>query len=188
LVIEISLHYDTRSKKHKKMLCCFTPTITSQCDTTMSLNVSFIFNTKTREIISRSCFQEVSTGHVVLHKTIQAMYITYNVPLRRFSVTVFLPDKTITIKYTECVCRLRFVACNVHGPYCLLWTDRIDNIFAHLVKGTIFEEKILNIKSLFWFSLQLLSETLLVRRRNKWDMIKNVHWSSCTIPSILIRF
>jgi hypothetical protein len=64
--------------------------------------------------------------------------------------------------------------CTVHGPYCLLWHDRIDNIFAHFIKGRIFEEKILNLKCVFWFSLQLSSETLLFRKRNKWDVFKNV--------------
>jgi len=31
-----------------------------------------------------------------------------------------------------------------------------------------------------WFSLQDLSETFLILRRNERDMMKNVYWSSCT--------
>jgi len=38
----------------------------------------------------------------------------------------------------------------------------------------IFEEKLLNIKCVFRVSLQLLSETFLIVRRNERDMIENV--------------
>jgi len=47
------------------------------------------------------------------------------------------------------------------------------SIFWHcLIKGTTFEKKFLNIKCVFWFSLQLLSETFLIPRRTEWGMIK----------------
>ena len=45
-----------------------------------------------------------------------------------------------------------------------------------------FRNKILDIKSVFCFSLQLLSETVLVfiiRRRIQRYVIKNVYWHSC---------
>ena len=50
-------------------------------------------------------------------------------------------------------------------------------IFPHyLINSTIFERKIklLETKCVFWFSLQLLSETFLILRRNERDMIKNL--------------
>ena len=37
---------------------------------------------------------------------------------------------------------------------------------------------------MFWFSLQLLSETLLILRRTGWEMIKNVYW----YPLFLLDF
>ena len=45
------------------------------------------------------------------------------------------------------------------------------------MKGTISEKMLLNTKCVFWFSLQLLSETFLILRRTERDMIKNVSLS-----------
>jgi len=54
---------------------------------------------------------------------------------------------------------------------CHLWPVRLIFIFPHcLINGTIFGgKKLLNIKCVFWFSLQLLSETFLVMRRIQRD-------------------
>ena len=48
------------------------------------------------------------------------------------------------------------------------------------------KKKLLNIKCVFWFSLQLLSETFLILRRTERDMIKS-HRSSCEVPIIRVR-
>jgi hypothetical protein len=46
---------------------------------------------------------------------------------------------------------------------------------------------LLNIKCVFWFSLQRLSETFLILRRTERDVIINVHRSSCKVSVILVR-
>ena len=59
-------------------------------------------------------------------------------------------------------------------------------IFFQIISQTArFKKKLytlLNIKCVFWFSLQLLSETFLVLRRIQRDMVKNVYWPSCNAP------
>jgi len=46
----------------------------------------------------------------------------------------------------------------------------------YFIKDAIFGNMLLNIKCVFWFCLQLLSETFLILRRNERDMIKTSHW------------
>jgi hypothetical protein len=96
----------------------------------------------------------------------------------------------VSISYSECFCSLRYPACNAHAPYCNLWSTRLYNIFPHyLINCTIFEGggDLLNRKCVFWFSLQLLSETFLILERTERDMNKNVHWSSFKVTVILVR-
>ena len=78
------------------------------------------------------------------------------------------------------VCKLRYPAWNAHVTFCHLWHVRLYYIyifffFALSHKGTIFEGKLLNIKCMFWFSLQLLSETCLILRRTERDMIEKIY-------------
>jgi hypothetical protein len=74
-----------------------------------------------------------------------------------------------------CVCSLSFPACNARALYCHLWPDPLYNILPHyLTNRKIFDKKILNIKCVFWFCLQLLPETFLILGRTERDMIKNV--------------
>jgi hypothetical protein len=72
--------------------------------------------------------------------------------------------------------RMRHVViCGLPGP----------SVLTHyLTNGTIFENTSLNIKCVFWFSLQLLSETYLILRRTERDMITHVY---CSI-SIKLEF
>ena len=92
--------------------------------------------------------------------------------------------------YTTCVffCSLRYPASNVNAPFCHLWHTSLYNIFpCYLINSMIIKKKLLNIKCVFRFSVQILSETFFLLRRFECNMIKNVYLSSCTGPFILER-
>jgi hypothetical protein len=58
----------------------------------------------------------------------------------------------------------------------------------YLIKGRIFGENVLNIKCVFGFPLQILSETFLILRRIQRDIIINVHRPLCKVPLLLSDF
>ena len=65
-----------------------------------------------------------------------------------------------------CVRSLRYSAGIVRAPYCHVWPAPLHNIFPHyLIKGTICEKKLLNIKCVIPVSLQLSSEIFFILRR-----------------------
>jgi hypothetical protein len=72
---------------------------------------------------------------------------------------------------------------------CHPWSVWLYHIFPHyLINGTIFGKNLLNIKCVFWFYLQLLSETFLILRITERDIIINVHRCSCKVPLLLSDF
>jgi len=92
----------------------------------------------------------------------------------------------MSIILSRCVCVCVFLlsimqsACS--ALYCHMWPVRLYHVFPHyLIKSTIFEKKkLLNIKCVFWFSLQLVSETFLTLGWIKRDTIIAVHRSLST--------
>jgi len=69
------------------------------------------------------------------------------------------------IQHAMCMCHIAI--CGLPVP--------LYSIFPHyLINGTVLGKMLLNIKCEFLFSLQLLSETFFILRKNKQDMIKNV--------------
>jgi hypothetical protein len=101
------------------------------------------------------------------------------------------------VRVCECICAsvclracsLTHPACNEHAQ-CNLRPFWLHHNFRHLLKnGTIFlKKKLLNIKCVFWFSLQLLFETFLILRRIKRDIVISVETSLCKVPVILVGF
>ena len=79
---------------------------------------------------------------------------------------------------------------NVHTPYCHLGHAQLNNIFPrYLINGMIFKKKkLLNIRSVFWFSLQIFVWNISHSKKNWLRYNQNVNWSSCKVPIILMRF
>ena len=75
--------------------------------------------------------------------------------------------KALSITYSECVPiflnQLSGMQSTCAALYCHLWSLWLYHIFPYyLINGTIFIKNVLNIKCVFQFSLQLLSETFLI--------------------------
>ena len=86
------------------------------------------------------------------------------------------------------VCNLNYPACNAHAPDCHLQPLWLHHIFRHyVIYGTILGNKLLNIKCVFWFSIQFVFEIFLILRTHRNSVI-NLNTSSCRVLVILIGF
>jgi len=99
--------------------------------------------------------------------TEQDRQCTYYVTSRRVRATIIAVKVQSVLHNMSGICSLWYSARNAHA------SSPLYNIFPHfLLNGKIFEKTLLNTKCVFWFPLQLLSETFLILRRNARDMIK----------------
>jgi hypothetical protein len=117
----------------------------------------------------------------------ETMYIQCNI--KAHSSNHCCCGKAISIKYSEwvsvylpCLCGMQR-ACAV--LYCHVWSVWST---LSLKQHDFCKKKLLNIKCVFWFFLQLLSERFLTLRWKKQDIIINVHRSLCEVPIILVGF
>ena len=122
---------------------------------------------------------------------IQDRQCMYNATLRHICATTVVVEKQWLLhNLSVCIFNLRYPACNAHAPYCHLWPAPFYNIFLYfLINCTIFfKKKVTEHICVFWFCLQLLHVTFSILRRNEQGKIKNVYWSSCQEPLILVQF
>jgi hypothetical protein len=91
-----------------------------------------------------------------------------------------------------CVRRLACPPSSTRAP-CYFVVCGVPGFPRYFINCKIFRNKLLNIKYVFWFSLQILCETFLILRRNERDMInsiqhigRNVQYRRCSCQ-ILIK-
>jgi hypothetical protein len=143
----------------------------------------------TKEGDLRMCGHSGTTQANTAVSNKQDGYCVCKVTLRCVRATIVVVEKQWVLHdLSVCVCSLKYPACNVYAPYCHLLPAPLYNIFPnYLINGKIFEKKkLLNLKYVCWFSLQLLSETFLVIPRIQRDMVKILYCFSRKVPVILV--
>ena len=118
--------------------------------------------------------------------------VSRNVRLRRHQATILKWKNDKYYIFWVHVCSLICTACKAHSPYCVVFCRLSGStmfFFSTLsYEPLAFREKLLNIKCAFWFSLQLLSETFFILRRNERNYEMRVHRFSRKVPVIHVKF
>ena len=96
--------------------------------------------------------------------------------------------KVIYVTYCKCAfLALVYPACKTHEPFYIAFCDISGSTaLISLISYTArFRRKVIDIKYLFWFSLQLLTEAFLIPRKIRRYVIINVYSFSCKVPLFL---
>ena len=72
--------------------------------------------------------------------------------------------------------------------YRIAMCEHYDILPHFLINGTVFEKQVTEHKMCVLIFSTDLYRKILILRRNERDMIRNVHWSSCKVPFIFVRF
>jgi len=137
----------------------------------------------------RNRSHQIKTDPVISKNKTDDVRVTYH---RGAFVQQLLKRKIKNITFSECV----FVDLSIqhamrmrHIVICGLSGCTIIFTYSHKRHDFQKKKKLLNIKFLFHFSLELLSEPFLILRRIQRGVVKNVYWTlRCKIPVILVKF
>ena len=87
--------------------------------------------------------------------------------------------------FCDCVCSLRNPVCNVHAPYCHVWSIRlyVQYFSTYPINGTFFGKSywIQNDCFDFLYVFVCLFDTFPILRRTETDMIIDVYWQSTAV-------
>ena len=98
-----------------------------------------------------------------------------------WSVGVCMGVRACSLTYPECNA-MRHTVTSFEAPLAVPYFPTLSH------KWHDFRKKLLDIKCVFRFSLQLLSKSFLILRRIWRDTVINVRTSSCKVPVILVAF
>ena len=124
-----------------------------------------------------------------VQNAIQERQWEYNATMKRVRATiVVVENQWVLHNLNVCICSLRYPARNAHAPYCHLWPAPLYSILLpFLINDKIFEKKVTEYK----MCILIFSTTFIwniSHSKNKWARYgKNVYWSSCKVPVILVR-
>ena len=88
-----------------------------------------------------------------------------------------------------CVCDLSYPASNPRAPYCHLWPARSTTFF-HIISYTarFSKKKVIKHKSVFLFTLQVMSATFFILGKTERDMFKKSSGLHVQYPLLLSDF
>jgi len=121
--------------------------------------------------------------------TKQGRQFKYFATIRRFCTTTAPVKK----QFWAYVCSLRHPACDAHAPFYTAICDLSGSIIFfpnYLTNGKIFEKKVLNMKSLFWYFLHLTFVWNISHSKKnspRYDFKKCIFVFK-HVPVILVRF